>query len=72
MPDLHAHSLMCPKASGAEAHSLHSTIDLQPVSMDIREPPRVGPALGMADVVAKLAALITNPALGHEISSLTA
>ena len=69
---LRAYSLVRPQTPGAQSHPLYPAVYLQAHPVNVGEPPGVGGPLGMADVVAKLAALTANPALGHESSSLTA
>ena len=68
---LRAHVLMRTQAPGAYTHTLRAAVHLQAVFLDVGQPTCIGMSFRVAYVMAELAYLATNIALGHLSSSLT-
>ena len=68
---LRANALMRAQAPSTYAHTLRAAVYLQAVFLNVGQPTRIGMSFRVAYVMAELAYLATNFALGHLSSSLT-
>jgi hypothetical protein len=62
---LRTHALMRTQTPGAYAHPLRAAVHLQAYLLNVGQPTCIGMSFGVAYVVAELAYLATNLALGH-------